>query len=468
MKIYPIQVALLTALPSVQGVAATQEKSPNILLINIDDLGWADLSGNGSDYYETPHIDSLKNAGIWFSQAYAGASNSAPSRACMLTGQYAPRHGIFTVHPADRGKAADRKLISCPNRKSLPDGFQILPRVLKAAGYQTFHVGKWHVTGNPSECGIDINVGGHHAGHPKRYFSPYGNPYLSDGPEGEFLTDRLGREAASLIMNADRSKPFFLYYAPYAVHTPLQAKAELIEKYRRKSPTKAHSNLVYAALIETMDQNVGRVLAALKASGQLENTLVIFTTDNGGVYDISRQWPLRAGKGSFYEGGIRIPLIIARHGMLKAGEQHDCYVSQVDLFPTILDMAGIKEEGLLLDGRSLKKLLVKGKDKALEDRPLFWHFPAYLEGGNAESTDPIFRSRPVSVIRKGDWKLIENYESGTYELYNLRDDLSEKTDLAEHNPKKVKELVKELESWKKDVKAPIPTQLNPAYKGNAQ
>ena len=319
---------------------ATADQRPNIILINIDDLGWTDLACNGSSYYETPNIDTLRDVGIWFSQAYAGASNSAPSRACMLTGQYSPRHGIYTVGNPDRGKAEYRKLISVPNRTSLQEGFQILPRILHEAGYQTFHVGKWHVTEDPLTCGVEKNIAGNHAGHPRSYFSPYRNANLSDGEAGEFLPDRLGKEAVRLIEKADRTRPFFLYYATYAVHTPLQAEPELIAKYKAKAPTDAHKNPVYAALVEAMDRNVGRVLQAIRDNGLEENTLIFFTSDNGGVYNISRQWPLRAGKGSFYEGGIRVPLIVYQKGKYEHREINDVSVSQLDFFPTLMALRG--------------------------------------------------------------------------------------------------------------------------------
>ena len=442
---------------------ASTSQRPNIILINIDDLGWTDLACNGSGYYETPHIDKLRSLGIWFSQAYAGASNSAPSRACMLTGQYSPRHGIYTVGNPDRGKAEHRKLISVPNHTSLPDGFQILTRVLQEAGYQTFHVGKWHVTEDPLTCGIEKNIAGNHAGHPRSYFAPYRNANLPDGPDGEYLPDRLGKEAVRLIEGADRTCPFFLYYATYSVHTPLQAEEELVRKYKDKAPTEAHNNPVYAAMVEAMDRNVGRVLQAVFDKGIEENTLIIFTSDNGGVYDISKQWPLRAGKGSFYEGGIRVPLIVYQKGRFERRKIENVSVSQLDIFPTLLDLTGIPFDNLLLDGASLFKLLRDGKDARIAERTLYWHFPAYLEGGNDETTDKRFRSRPVSVIRRGEWKLIENYETGTYELYYISDDIGERKDLSSEYPQKVQELLKVLNRWKQKVHAPIPDQLNPAY-----
>lgn len=442
---------------------AITDVHPNVVLINIDDLGWTDLSCNGSKYYETPNIDNLKEKGVWFSMAYAGASNSAPSRACMLTGQNTPRHGVYTVGNPDRGKKEHRKLISYTNRVVLPDGIQILPDLLKQNGYQTFHVGKWHVTENPLDCGIDKNIGGNHAGNPRTYFSPYRNPDLKDGEKGEYLPDRLGDEAAKLIKEADRKKPYFLYYATYAVHTPLQAPEELIEKYRNKPKTEAHNNPVYAALVEAMDRNVGKVLKAIKDSGQSDNTVIIFTTDNGGVYDISKQWPLRAGKGSFYEGGIRVPMIIYQPGKYEDKVYDDVMVSQLDLFPTLMDLAGVSKENLLLDGKSLKPVLEGGKTSVLKKRSLFWHFPAYLEGGNKESVDRLFRSRPVSVMRKGSWKLIENYEDNSLELYNIEKDLGENENLINKYPLKAKEMQKELEEWKSDVKAPFDFELNPYY-----
>lgn len=212
---------------------------PNIILINIDDLGWADVGYNGSKYYETPNIDKLHRKGITFQYAYAGAANSAPSRACMLTGLNTPRHGVYTVSPATRGKAEDRKLIPCKNNTSVDESFCLLPEALHAAGYQTCHIGKWHITSDPLKDGMDVNIGGNEAGHPKRYFSPYKNRNLSDGPEGEYLMDRLATEAVRYINTVSRKRPFFLYYAPYAVHMPLQAKPELIEKYRNKPGTEA-------------------------------------------------------------------------------------------------------------------------------------------------------------------------------------------------------------------------------------
>ena len=450
----------MSALP----VLGQQEQRPNIILINIDDMGWADMSNNGSKYYETPCIDQLRADGIWFQEAYAGAANSAPSRACMLTGMNTPRHGMFTVGTSARGKNSRRQLIPIENKTELDKGIQMLPQVLKDAGYQTAHIGKWHVTGNPSKNGMDYNIGGNHAGHPKSYFPPYRNVDLKDGPEGEYLIDRLGNEAVKYLQQVDRNRPFFLYYATYAVHAPLQAPEDLERKYQNKKATKAHFNATYAAMIERTDRTIGQILDQVKKMGAEDNTLIVFTTDNGGVYNFSRQWPLRAGKGSLYEGGIRVPMIIYQKGKFEKKEIHHLPVQQMDLFPTFLDLAHISSDDLLLDGNSLVPLM-EDKQKAFADRPLFWNFPGYLEGGNADTHDRFWRSTPVAVIRKGDWKLIKYYETGEIELFNIRQDISEKKNLAQQEPKMVKKLLKELTQWQKDTKAPIATERNPEYKG---
>lgn len=441
----------------------SQENSrPNIILINVDDLGWSDLSFNGSKYYETPNVDALRERGTFYSDAYACAANSAPSRACMISGQYSPRHGVYTVAPSDRGKSEDRKLIPCETAEVLAPDILTLPQILKENGYQTCMVGKWHLGDDPTTQGFDINYGGYKKGHPNSYFSPYNNPMLKDGPKGEYLADRLGDEASGFLKNRDKNKPFFLYYATYEVHTPLQAPKDLIEKYEKKVKNDAHFNPIYAAMVEAMDRNVGKVLDMLKELGLEDNTLIIFTSDNGGVYSVSKQWPLRAGKGSFYEGGIRIPLIISWPSKIASNQTNTTPVSQIDIFPTLLSVAKIdKPADTILDGIDQSNLFFNG---VKTDRSLFWHFPAYLEGGNEETKDQIFRSRPVSVIRKGDWKLIHNLENNELELYNLTDDISEKNNLSTLKKKKARELKKELDKWKLQVNACPLTEQNPEYR----
>ncbi len=458
-KRYIIPLALLS--PPL--VRAQSESLPNIVLINIDDLGWSDLSGNGSEYYQSPNIDKLKDMGVWFSQGYAAASNSAPSRSSMLTGLFPTAHGVYTVNPADRGKAKDRKLISSPNRKHIPDEMPTLPSVLKDHGYTTYHVGKWHISDDPKKHGVMFSVGANKGlGHTKSFFSPYRNIDLSDGKKGEYLIDRLGDEAVNYLKSIEKDSPFFLYYAPYAVHTPIQAPQEIVDKYKNIQGTEAHFNPTYAAMIEVMDNNVGKILSELTQMGVMDNTLIIFTSDNGGYYPVSRQHPLRAGKGSFYEGGIRVPLIIYKKGEWEKRNIDKALVSHLDIFPTITQMLGIDNHNIDFAGRSLTGLL-DGSDRSLERRDLFWFFPAYLEGGHTECYDSIFRARPQSVIRQGDWKLIEHHENGELELFNIAKDISESTNLRDSHPRKVKQLHKALKLWQQENKAPVPHELNPKY-----
>lgn len=446
---------------------ATSEK-PNIIFILIDDLGWKDVSYMGSDYYETPNIDRLASNGVVFTNAYAPAANSAPSRACMLSGQYTPRHGVYTVGSSERGESHTRKLIPTPNTINLADSVTTIAEMLKKADYKTISIGKWHVSEDPCSQGFDINIGGSHAGHPKSYFSPYKNPNLEDGPEGEYLTDRLTSEAISFIKNNSlhtNGNPFFLYLPYFTVHSPLQGKEEIIEKYKKKKGIYGQQNPVYAAMIKSADTNIGRILETLNQQGISDNTLVIFFSDNGGITSTSSQKPLRAGKGSYYEGGIREPLIMKWPNKFPQGKIIDEPVSGVDFYPTILEVAILeKEENLLLDGVSLVSLITL--DKSLERDALYWHFPIYLEAYNQEldeSRDPLFRTRPGSAIRKGKWKLHEYFEDGGLELYNLENDLSEQYNLAEEMPEKVEELHLMLKKWREDIGAPVPNQLNPDY-----
>ena len=436
-----------------------KDKMPNIVLINIDDLGWSDLSFQGSKYYETPNIDKLRVEGLFFSQCYAGAANSAPSRASLMTGLYAPRHGVYTVNPPDRGAASDRRLISAENRSTPSSEYILLSEVLQSRGYATCHVGKWHLGEDPTTQGMDVNIGGNKSGHPKSYFSPYKNPNLSDGDIGEFLTDRLTAEAIEFVREQDAERPFFLYFAPYAVHTPLQPKPDIASKYQNKVGAEAHNDYKYAALVESTDYNVGRLLDVLD---KCENTIVILTSDNGGVYNLSKQWPLRAGKGSFYEGGIRVPLIVKWDGHTTANATNNSPVTQLDFYPTLLDIVGADSSSLQLDGVNIRPL-IEGEDMDLDDRAIFWHFPAYLEMGNIETTDSQFRSRPLSVIRKGDWKLIKNYETEAIELYNLIDDISEQNNLVSKKQIIVGKLTRELDQWLADTNAPIIFKKNPLF-----
>lgn len=442
------------------GLSWLSAKGPNLVLFYADDLGYTDLACQGSKYYETPNIDRLAREGMTFTQAYAGAANCAPSRACLMTGQYPPRHGIYTVGTSERGKAKNRKLVPVENKTVLNARFETMAEALQAAGYRTCVAGKWHLSEDPTKDGFDANFGGTTWGHPKSYFSPYKNPYLEDGPQGEHLPERLGREVANWIKE-NRDQPFFAYLPFYSVHTPIQAPAELAAKYAKKKPDGPHRDPKYAAMIESMDAAVGQILKTLDALDLAKETMVIFTSDNGPHGAISRAEPLRGTKGMFYEGGIREPFLVRYPGVVAAGSKNESPIAQIDLYPTFLALAGVAVPDRL-DGVSLVPAF-KGED--LPERALFWHFPAYLQSYKADpdSASKFFRTTPCGVIRKGDWKLIRYFEDGAVELYNLKDDLSERTNLAEKEPEKTKALLQELEAWQVATDAPIPKLRNPKY-----
>jgi len=442
------------------GMAAAVANFPNIVLIYADDLGYTDLSCQGSQFYETPNIDRIAREGMTFTNAYAGAANCAPSRACLLTGMYSPRHGIFTVGNSDRGKAKNRKLIPIKNTEILAAKFVTLGEALQAKGYRTCVAGKWHLSIDPTKDGFDTNFGGTTWGHPKSYFSPYKNPFLSDGPKGEHLPERLGRDVADWITKNAKS-PFFVYLPFYSVHTPIQAPDQLTAKYQQKAPHGSHKNPKYAAMIDAMDQAVGQILKTLDELELAKNTLVIFTSDNGPHGSISRAEPLRGVKGMYYEGGIREPFLVRFPGVIVAGSTNETLISQIDLYPTFLELAGEKVPERL-DGVSLRSAF---QSKGLPERALFWHFPGYLQSYKADpdSASKFFRTTPCSVIRKGDWKLMQYFEDGVLELYDLKNDPSEKKNVAKKEADKTKALLKELQAWQRETKAPIPTERNPAF-----
>lgn len=447
--------------------------APNIVLIVADDLGYTDLACFGSDYYETPNIDRLATQGMTFTNAYANAPNCAPTRACLMSGLYSPRHGVYTVGNADRGAAKDRKLLPVENKTELDGHFVTMAEMLKANGYTTAHMGKWHLgddaNTSPTAQGFDINIAGNHRGAPRSYFSPYRNPNLQNGPKGENLTDRMGDEASRFIIEHatnNKSQPFFLYLPFYAVHTPIQAKEDVAAKYKEKQPTRHHNNPEYAAMIETMDAAVGKVLATLDKQNLTDNTMVIFFSDNGGMGRVTSQWPLRGAKGMLYEGGIREPLIVRWPGKVQAGSTCNVPVIGIDFYPTFVDVIdatqSVPEQ---LDGISILPLL-EGND-AIDREALHWHFPAYLEGRNYKGArGRVFRTTPCAAVRKGDWKLIEFFEDGELELYNLAEDIGESRNLAEKNPAKVRELHELSKAWRSETKAFVPTQLNPKYQPN--
>lgn len=459
-------IGLTAAWAPSTAVGQEEANRPNLVFINVDDLGWGDTGFMGSTFYETPNLDRLAAEGMVFTDAYAPAANCAPSRAVVFTGQYGPRHGVFTVGNSDRGQNKLRKLIPVPNTEYISEENTTFVTLLKENGYATCHIGKWHISTDPLKHGFEVNIGGGQWGHPRQgYFSPYGNPALSDGPVGEHLTFRLTDEAIHYLRNRDKERPFFLSMQYYIPHTPIQAKEQVIARYEAKTPTATHFNPTYAAMIDHMDYNIGRLLETLDELGVRENTLVLFTSDNGGLHNISRVWPLRGEKGSYYEGGIRVPMIVRWPGQVPAGTRSSTPVQGVDFFPTFVDAAGIKvPEEKLLDGLSLVPHLTEGAE--IPERAIFWHFPVYLQaygGGNFETRDPFFRTRPGAVMRLGKWKLHEYFEDGGLELYDLERDLGERLNLAGLLPEKTAELHAKLKAWREETGAAVPTEPNPQY-----
>lgn len=414
----------------------------------------------GTRYYETPHIDSLASQGKVFTNGYASAANCAPSRASLMTGQWTTRHGIYTVGSSERGEARHRRLVPVRNKVTLAKTFKVLPEALRPKGYATCHAGKWHLSEDPLQYGFDVNIGGGHNGHPNSYFPPYKNVNIKKGSK-QHLTDLVMEK--TLVFVDTVSRPFFLYYAPYAVHTPVQPVKDLLPKYKTKAPHNGQGNAAYASMVENLDRNIGLLKDKLKEKGLLENTLLIFTSDNGGLYGITQQKPLRAGKGSYYEGGIRVPFFFMWKGKISSNTSSDVPVTNLDLFPTILAAAGI-ENNLSLDGHSLLPVLLDSNSSM--DRPLYWHFPVYLQAYNPdynENRDSLFRTRPGAVMRQGDWKLHYYFEDQATELYNLASDPGERDNLATRNPEKAAEMLQQLKKWWEETRAPLPAEPNPAY-----
>lgn len=471
IKILPLTTGVATLINSGCYLNKMAEK-PNIILIMADDLGLNDLGVTGSDYHETPNLDAFAKESMNFTNAYSSAPNSAPSRACLMSGLYTPRHGVYTVNPPDRGVASKRKYIAVANNDTLEPKFKTIAEELKDSGYKNCYIGKWHL-GNadektdPLNRGFNINIGGTHAGAPVSHFFPYaGNagsseryPGLEKGKDNEYLTDRVTDEAVSFIKNARLKKqPFFLCLSYFAVHYPIQAPENLVDKYRNKPKGQYHKDPVYAAMTESLDTNIGKILELIKKSDLDENTIIIFTSDNGGAEPTTDNYRVRGGKGEPYEGGTRVPLFIRWTGKVAGGSVCDMPVSNIDFYPTFCAFAGIKP-GQNVDGMDLSKIL-QGEE-APANRALFWHFPAYLESYTNNGQD--FRAYPYTSVRKGDWKLIRIHETDTSELYNLKDDPLEETNLATVNIEKTREMENLLFGWIDEVSAPIPREPNPAY-----
>ena len=445
---------------------------PNILLIYLDDFGWKDASFMGSDFFETPHLDRMSKEGMTFTSAYSCAANCAPARACLLSGQYTPRHKIYNVGTKPRGKAEYRRLEHIPGVDTLDTQIRTWAHQLQAAGYRTATIGKWHLSQDPLPYGFDLNVGGNHRGSPPRgYYPPHADaPGLGDAPANEYLTDRLCQETIQFIRD-NKDHPWMVYLTHFAVHTPHQAKRELVDKYRAKQPGRLHQDVNLATMIQAVDDSAGRIQAVLDELNLTENTVVIFTSDNGGYGESTDMAPLKGYKGCYYEGGIREPMFVRWPGVVTPGSTCHQPTIAVDLYPTICEIAGADlPDGQLLDGVSLVPTL-KGDDSGLQDRPVYWHFPAYLQSYRrvvSEQRDPLFRSRPCSLVRKGDWKLHQYFEDGGIELYDLRTDIGETRNLAGENVEKREELLGLLKKWQQETGADIPSRKNPKFRAEAE
>lgn len=480
MKIRVTLIAALLLIPP-DSLHAADPTQPNIVLIFADDLGWKDLGYQGSDFYETPRLDALAKEGQVFTSAYAAAGNCAPSRACLLSGTYTPRHHVFAVGSTDRGPKQSQRLVPIPNRSGLAEDNLTIAEALKASGYATGHFGKWHLAGKdgalPGGQGFDLSFDSFGNGEEKEG-SEANKTGPPEDPKGVFT---LTRKACEFI-GRNKERPFFCYLAHHAIHTPLQGRPETLAKFNAKSPGTFHHDALYAACIYDLDASVGILIDHLRELSLEDNTLLVFTSDNGALPGSSQE-PLRGNKGSYYEGGIREPFIVRWPGVTRPGSRCDVPVINVDLFPTFLDAAGVSvPKDKTLDGESLLPLLKGGT--TLERQSIFWHFPGYLDRpvnrGRELDVATGFRSRPVSVIRKGDWKLHLYHEewqldggrekrsvNHAVELYNLADDIGERNDVATVHPGKRDELLDRLLDWTRSSGALMASQPNPEFSAEA-
>lgn len=462
-------------------IAQDNFKKPNIIFFLVDDLGWMDTEPYGSKFYETPNIKKLAQEGMLFTQAYAANPVCSPTRASIMSGKYPSNFQATNWFGApqpdeelknDKTKAKN-PLLSAAYQEYLPLKEITIPEALKNGGYQTFFAGKWHLGETedfwPEQQGFDINKGGYASGSPKSYFSPYKNPKLSDGPNGEHLPDRLAAETNQFI-EANSQKPFFAMLSFYSVHNPLAGRKDLLEKYQEKRKALGlkdefsqegkfkvrinQSHATYAAVVEGMDLAVGKVLQKLKELKLDDNTIIVFFSDNGGLAinegTPTSNLPLRAGKGWLYEGGIREPLIIKWPNTIKAGSVNHTPVISNDFYATFLAAAKLPFMPKQHTGGTNILPLLQGETS--KERALFWHYPHYSNQGGS----------PGSAIRKGDWKLIRWYESGKEELFNLKNDIGEQKNLVEQETKIAKSLAKKLDKWLKSEQALFP-EKNPAY-----
>ncbi len=443
---------LMLAAAAVVGhpVAAQSAEKPNVIFILVDDMGYADVGAYGNPYHRTPNIDRLAAQGMRFLNAYAAAPNCSPTRASILTGKWPARVRITQYLPGNLLPYAKLRQAELPD--GLPLSETVLAQPLKAGGYATASIGKWHLGGGeylPEHRGFDLNFGGGWWGHHSHMFAPYGKPPLA-APVGEYLTDRLTVESLKFI-DANRDRPFFLYLPLYAVHSPIEAKKEVMAHYQKRWDPSGRNNAAYAAMVEGVDECVGRLMRRLGELGLEDRTVVFFFSDNGGVEGRAFNGGLRRGKGWLYEGGIREPLIVKWPGVTQPGSVCDTPVSSVDFYPTILEMTGLADApGHTPDGESLVPLL--RQEGGLARDALYWHYPHYSNAG----------SPPCGAIRMGDWKLIEFFEDGRLELYNLARDPGERRNLSRRLPKRTGALHRKLVEWRKSVGAVMPA-ANPDY-----
>jgi len=449
--------SILTVLFLASHAASLWAKKPNLLFIMADDLGWMDLACQGNPLVETPNLDRLAKQGMRFTDAYAAAPVCSPTRCAVLTGQAPARIGLTTHLPGrffpKDGRPQPAKLTPQLNTEHLT-----IAERMKEAGYASAFFGKWHIAPSsgrggkvadavsPTGQGFDLNVGGTSYGGPPSFFSPYRNAELPDGPEGEYLPDRLVDETIRFA-GANKDKPWMAHLWFYTVHWPMQAPKELLEKYAgRKGP--GLNDTRYGAMIEAMDLAIGRLLKALKKMGMEKDTLVIFTSDNGGFAGVSDCRPLRESKGHLYEGGIRVPMIVRWPGQVPPGKLCNTPVISMDFYPTFLKLGGLKPSGKPIDGESLLPLFRQtGK---LTRKTIYFHFPNYAwHMGN----------RLAGAVREGKWKMIRNYDDGSLELYDLQDDLSEKRNLTKKSPQVAKRLNQKLSRWLKETNAPMPAHV---------
>lgn len=461
---------------------AQSNKRPNFLFILVDDLGWKDLGCFGSSFYETPNVDRLRAGGMKFTDAYAACPVCSPTRASIMTGKYPARTGITTYisvrgHNQPERWRRNTKLLPAPYEDRMALDETTLAEALHGAGYSTFFAGKWHLGPEgywPTDQGFDVNKGGCHWGAPMgkgRYFVPYQNPTLEDGPQGEYLPERLGRETVNFIRQ-HKDEPFLAYLSFYDVHIPLMTTDKLREKYEEKRESievegpiwgtvkgskvrLKQLHTVYAGMVEAMDRAVGRVLDTLDELNLDKNTVVIFMSDNGGLSTSeghpTANVPLKAGKGWLYEGGIREPMMIRWPGVTKPGSTCHTPVISTDFYPTMLEMAGLPQKpNQHMDGKSLVPLL---RGKSMDRGPLFWHFPHYGNQGGL----------PGAAMRDGKWKFIRRYEDNSLELYNLEKDLGEENNLVKQEAERARRMNRRLDDWLESVDARFPAP-NPNYR----